>query len=220
MITLFYLIVKAVKTMIIGLSGHIGSGKDTACAIIQKCHPNLFVELAFALNVKKVVAILTGTTLAENMDRKLRRKFIPAFNATLGQLQQKVGNGMRAAVGTNVWIEAILLNPSEFKIVTDVRFPDEVAAIEKAGGIVIRLERSRDHILKHDETGDIANDERPLDDISETALDNYEFKHRILNEGTLEELLEKLEAIIHPRIKACFEIDPRTLAFVAEIVRR
>lgn len=177
--------------IVIGISGKIGSGKNTACDLIRSDFP-FFKELAFAVNVKKVVAILTGSTLEENLDRQLRKRFISNFGATLGELQQKVGNGMRNSVGTNVWIESVILEPSEFKIITDVRFPDEVEAVERVGGIVIRLERSEEHKLEHDKSGEFAGDMRPKDDISETALDNYPFKHRIRNEGTKIELYSEL----------------------------
>jgi hypothetical protein len=52
-------------------------------------------------------------------------------------------------------------------IITDVRFPNEVKAIEDRGGIVIRV--NRDSIK--------SNDEHP----SETALDHYPFKYLIRN---------------------------------------
>lgn len=181
--------------IVIGLSGKIGSGKNTAAILLRKSYPD-FIELAFAENVKKVVAILTGTTLEENMDREKRKRRIDVFGATLGELQQKVGNGMRAAVGVNVWINAVMMDPSPFKIVTDVRFPDEVKAIEEAGGIVIRIERSEEHKKLHDVKGEFLNDMRPKNDISETALDDYDFKLVVKNDGNLDDLESELLNIV------------------------
>lgn len=183
------------EPLIIGLSGKIGSGKNTAATIISEVYPH-FVELAFAENVKKVVAILTGTTLEENMDREKRKRRIPAFNATLGELQQTIGNGMRALLGPNVWISAVMSNLSKYKIITDVRFPDEVKAIEAAGGIVIRIERDEEHINLHDLKGEFKNDMRPRDDISETALDDYDFRLSVLNNGDLEQFKHAIIVVI------------------------
>jgi hypothetical protein len=184
------------RPKILGFSGKIGAGKDTAAAFIKNLYPDSKL-LAFAVNVKIVVALLTGTTLEENLDREKRKRFIPAFNATLGELQQKVGNGMRAAVGVNVWIDSVLNDPAEYKIITDVRFPDEVKAIEDAGGMVIRLERSEEHKIQHDVNFEFANDMRPKDDISETALDGYKFKYVVKNDSTLAALKEKILALLY-----------------------
>ena len=118
-------------------------------------------------------------------------------------------------------------------IITDVRFPDEVKAIEDRGGIVIRLERDekpvigqtytikdrfRDEVFKdcvaeHDSRG---YDEfvyrcpehliyrdgdyvivRDGEHESETALDNHEFTHKIQNDGSIEELVEKVKDILN-----------------------
>jgi hypothetical protein len=181
--------------MLIGLSGKIGSGKNTAAILLREEHPQ-FIEVAFAENVKKVVAILTGTTFEENMDREKRKRRIEAFGATLGELQQKVGNGMRQTVGTNVWIQAVMSNLSPYTIITDVRFPDEVKAIEQAGGIVIRIERTEEHQKVHDLKGEFLNDMRPRNDITETALDDYPFERKVMNNGTLEEFKKALLQVL------------------------
>ena len=81
-------------------------------------------------------------------------------------------------------------------IITDVRFPDEVKAIESRGGIVIRLERDMEavlmekgiHIPKH-----LISKEHE----SETALDNHEFEHVIENDGSVIDLVEKVKKILY-----------------------
>jgi len=92
-------------------------------------------------------------------------------------------------------------------IITDVRFPDEVKAIEDRGGIVIRLERP---IPVHDENGEFLGHLEPgwtkdclegfikkNEHESETALDNHEFTHTIQNDGSIEELIEKVKLILN-----------------------
>lgn len=68
-------------------------------------------------------------------------------------------------------------------IITDVRFPNEVTSIKQRGGIVIRLERdSATGVGVHE---------------SETSLDTYtEFDYTIQNNGTVDELVEQVRAIL------------------------
>jgi hypothetical protein len=69
-------------------------------------------------------------------------------------------------------------------IITDMRFPNEMQAVKANGGITIRVVRPSDK-------------EIPLDlHPSETALDDAEFDYEIINDGTIEDLKEKVEGII------------------------
>lgn len=61
-------------------------------------------------------------------------------------------------------------------IITDVRFPNEVKAIESKGGVILRIDRP----------GIIRTDEHE----SEVALDNYGFTHELTNNGTLDDLYQ------------------------------
>ena len=74
-------------------------------------------------------------------------------------------------------------------IITDVRFPDEVKAIESRGGIVIRVNN------KNFEEKAIKHFGKTPGHISETALDNHDFKYVIENDGSLEELIEKVKQL-------------------------
>ena len=96
-------------------------------------------------------------------------------------------------------------------IITDTRFPNELEAIKSRGGITIRVNRYPNKIyvsrganntkeIDFDSTnpmhmshylGDIRNKHE-----SETALDKEEFDYVIDNNGTLEELKEKVKEIL------------------------
>lgn len=67
-------------------------------------------------------------------------------------------------------------------IITDVRFPNELKAIEDRGGLTIRVNTNR--------AGKLSNHE------SETALDGAKFDYVIDNSGTIEELIEKVKTIL------------------------
>lgn len=68
-------------------------------------------------------------------------------------------------------------------IITDVRFPNEAQAIKDRGGIMIRIERPG--VESH------CGGQHP----SETALDNYNFDYVIENEGSIDELIQKIKQL-------------------------
>jgi hypothetical protein len=91
---------------------------------------------------------------------------------------QKLGTeAMRNGLHTNAWVNATFANYDYYSkwLITDVRFPNEAAAIIEKGGLLVRLHRNS-------ETGD-----HP----SETALDNYDFQIVIENTGSLTDLIDK-----------------------------
>lgn len=77
--------------------------------------------------------------------------------------------------------------PKSNWVITDMRFPNELEAV-KERGFSIRVERPKDIL----EMGQIMPKEHP----SETALDNAEFDYTIDNNGTIEELVEKVKEIL------------------------
>ena len=91
---------------------------------------------------------------------------------TAREFLQHFGTDVCRKIKDNIWVEScisrMLTSGTELAIVPDIRFPNEVEAIQKAGGKVIRLTRS-----PHE-------DSHP----SETSLDNYEeFDHVIDNQN-------------------------------------
>lgn len=73
-------------------------------------------------------------------------------------------------------------------IITDMRFPNELQAVKDRGGITIRV--NRPGVIMNG-IGYNAN-EHP----SETALDYAEFDYIIDNNGTIEELIEKVKKVL------------------------
>lgn len=139
------------------------------------------------------------------------------YKYTVRELLQIVGTeAMRENVHEEVWVNALfsdwkcladkslyLLDPSNtdekmvklgekrvedrflgqypYWVITDVRFPNEAEAIKQRGGVIIKVD-STDRIGK-------VSDEH----ISETAMDSYPHDHYIDNNGTIEDLIEKVE---------------------------
>ena len=199
-------------TKLVGISGKIGSGKDTFAEIIRLIcsapyltdqtiehylkNPNsglIKTEWSikkFAGKLKEVASLLTGIPVYKFEDQEFKKTNLPEeWNVwypnqdrsepmTVRELLQKLGTeAMRNGLHTNAWVNATFANFSYYSkwLITDVRFPNEAAAIIEKGGILVRLQRNSD-------TGD-----HP----SETALDDYDFKIVIENTGTLSELIQK-----------------------------
>lgn len=120
----------------------------------------------------------------------------------------------RKIIHPNIWVNALFsdykiigLNPYDNQvpgidyyypnwIITDVRFQNEVEAIKKRGGIVIRVDRPCKEcggMGYHKMDCNVGRCEHE----SEYALDSYEgFDYLIENDGTINELLEKVKAIL------------------------
>jgi len=79
-------------------------------------------------------------------------------------------------------------------IITDTRFPNELKAVKDCEGITIRINRASTEMLQlksrhgHAMIGTLH--------ASETSLDNAEFDYIVNNDGTIEELTEKLKLIL------------------------
>lgn len=86
-------------------------------------------------------------------------------------------------------------------IITDVRFPNELKAIEDKEGIVIRVNRSAVNLSIIDIMRPLSNHVNygfPLPDVheSEIALDTHKFKYTIDNSGTIEQLVNQVRLIL------------------------
>lgn len=95
------------------------------------------------------------------------------------------------------------LNEQFFKslpkwIITDVRFPNEAKAIKDRKGITIRINREIKHQVEAlGGRTDVPEGYFPTNQHeSETALDDYEFDYMIDNNGTIENLIEKVRQIL------------------------
>lgn len=73
-------------------------------------------------------------------------------------------------------------------IITDMRFPNELKAIEDRGGVSIRVNRPVHALSQENNCG--------LLHPSETALDNATFDYVINNNGTIEDLVDKVKIIL------------------------
>jgi hypothetical protein len=120
------------------------------------------------------------------------------------ELLQKLGTeAMRDGLHTNVWVNALFADYKAIEripekrmsimpnwIITDMRFPNEMEAVKERRGITIRV--SRNSIYKESDT----QFSKDLPHPSETALDDAEFDYEIDNNGSIEDLIEKVKEIL------------------------
>lgn len=185
---------KPPKYKLIGLSGKIGTGKDTAAKWICESYPEYEI-VPFAGALKKVVSIMTSTSYESQFTREGKSYQPPNHLYTISRYHQLIGQFGREYFHNDIWINIALNHPAKYKIISDVRYPNEADTIKAAGGIVIRIVSfSRNYFTETRENGSrkIIDDGRDIQHISETALDNYQFDNIIFNDGTLGDFKEKL----------------------------
>lgn len=160
--------------MVIGISGKIGSGKDTFADLfisyIKNKHGIAFENKKFAYNLKKIVSILTGVSMEDVLSREGKLKYLPEWGMTIGEMQQKVGTeAIRNNIHANAWVLSLFGTYNEgedFWIITDVRFKNEANIIKERGGIIIRL--------NGDPLNSKSGDNRNMTHQSEIDLDDYD----------------------------------------------
>jgi hypothetical protein len=141
--------------MIIGICGFQGSGKDTIADYLQNIYG--FKRDSFAATLKDAVAavfgwdreLLEGRTTESRAWREqvdpwwANRLNMPDLTPRL--VLQKWGTEVaRKSWHDDTWIASLenkLSRAHNDIVITDVRFPNEIAAVRNAGGIVIRVVR-------------------------------------------------------------------------------
>lgn len=140
--------------MILGVTGFIGSGKDTIADYL--CTFYGFKRLSFAGSLKDAISsifgwdreLLEGTT---KTSREWREKRDEWWSEKLGKeitprwiLQYWGTEVCRNGFHPDIWVASVenkLRNAKDNIVITDCRFANEVQAIKNANGITCRVER-------------------------------------------------------------------------------
>lgn len=135
--------------MLIGLLGQAQSGKDSIADYL--CAHHAFYKFSFAYKLKEACTEIFDLTWKQVDTAEGKATIDPRYDLTPRTLLQKVGVGMRE-IYPNIWIDRLFnsLRGNQFinKVITDVRFLNEVKAIKERNGIIIRLVREDFQALK------------------------------------------------------------------------
>jgi len=205
--------------MIIGVCGFIGSGKDTIADYLVNVHG--FRRESFANTLKDAVAAVFGwdRVMLEGRTKEARewreqvdpwwaeRLNIP--NLTPRWVLQYWGTEVcRKGFNDDIWIASLenkLRNSKDNIVISDCRFPNEIASIKSAGGSIIRVDRG---IQPH--WVDIAVQAnkgvesaiwwliKEKIHASETAWVGTNFDYVLDNNSTLDSLFKQVETVVHP----------------------
>ncbi len=141
--------------MIIGICGLIGSGKDTIADYLVTSHG--FGQDSFAASLKDTLTAVFGwdRTMLEGRtgsSRAWREQVDPWWADRLGiphltprWVMQNLGTEIiREHFHQDIWtasVENKLRKIKDNTVISDCRFPNEVAAVQSAGGVVVCVNR-------------------------------------------------------------------------------
>ena len=178
---------QTMPTKIIGIAGRKGHGKDTAA----KALPD-YENVKFAGALKAMIRTymeyvgMDAATIDRCIDGDMKEVPLEIWGGkTTRYAMQTIGTEWgRNIIWEDLWVDSFKRRAVQFDQVvnTDPRFPNEVATIKEMGGTTARVVDPR----KPPST-----DEHP----SETGIDTLDVDCVIVNDGTIEDLHNKVKRI-------------------------
>jgi hypothetical protein len=150
--------------MIIGITGKIGSGKDTVAQITQKLDPaRNWQNKKLSSKVKQIAYLLTGFVDQDSHEGKSH--YLTDWGMTIREIQQKIGtDAIRNGLHENAWVFSLFseYTPSANWLITDIRFPNEVTELAKRGFSVYRVIRDNNPFPQSTHVSEMALDKASL----------------------------------------------------------
>jgi hypothetical protein len=175
--------------VIIGLCGAAGAGKNTVAERLRLEHR--FSPMAFADPLYAAVSAITGLTVEELQDRSRKENALGWISCSPRRLLQTLGTDWgRNMIHEEIWVMATMqrieASPEFDYCLTDVRFPNEAAAIKARGGVVWRVVRPGFGVLD----GETSSHE------SERGIPDEYVDDEIVNEGGIRDLQYAVDTAI------------------------
>lgn len=169
---------------IIGFSGFSEAGKDATAGFIveergaaQFAFADVLKESVYQLNpfvINKFGRYVRYQDIVDEHGLDWAKNELKEVRRLLQYMGTEVGRNL---LGENIWVDAVLHKAEKVSgpvVITDVRFINELEAVQNAGGVVVRVERP----------GIGPKNDHP----SETELIGADFDYYIDNDGSLADL--------------------------------
>ena len=209
--------------MILGVTGFIGSGKDTVADYLCTFHG--FKRVSFAASLKDAVSavfgwdreLLEGSTKTSREWRELKDEW---WSKRLGMditprwvLQYWGTDVLRNHFHSDIWVASVenkLRQSTDNIVITDCRFANEVSAIKNAGGETMRISRGPkpdwyESAVSYNK-GEWGNMTWSLSKeklrqlgihASEYSSVGLDYDHYIENDGTIDDLHQQIRSIVN-----------------------
>jgi hypothetical protein len=181
--------------MVIGIVGRKRHGKDTVADFLTSKYG--YEKYSFANPLKLGAMEMFGLT-EEQVFGDQKEVIDPLWGCTPRQILQVLGTELLQydiqnhipafkEIGRLVWVKNFMRfyknNPDKNLSIADVRFIHEANTIKELGGMVIKVVRPG----------------MPDGDFhaSEVEIDHIDYDHLIINDGTLQDLYDKVDAILN-----------------------
>ena len=209
--------------MILGVTGFIGSGKDTVADYLCTFHG--FKRMSFAASLKDAVSsvfgwdreMLEGSTKTSREWREQKDEWWSnrlGMDVTPRWILQLWGTEVcRNGFHQDIWVASVenkLRNTKDNIVITDCRFANEIQAIKNAGGYTMRVSRGQppewyDAAVSYNkgEHGNMnwaiskAKLDRNRVHASEYSSVGLDYDYYIDNNGTIDDLHKQIESIIN-----------------------
>lgn len=172
-------------SLLVGVCGKKGSGKDVFA--LRLCQVKGFSQLTFAGPLKEATRAIFGFTEEDD-----KEKVDPFWGVSPRRVFQVLGTdlirhqlGERLGLTENIFVSRMRRRlgergDEEKVVVSDVRFPDELALLRELGGILVKIVRP----------GTLHDDHE-----SENSLEEVSPDFLLINDSSLEEFYRKIETL-------------------------
>lgn len=190
----------------IGIAATAGSGKDTLAQYLiplLTTQDDVWIRAAFADKIKDIFCELFNVDKQFIENWKRIKTPPPGFLKNVRECLTDIGDKFRY-MKSDIWIDHVFLNQKHNQVITDMRYPNEVTRVHAVDGVSILLSRSttteymaeEQHFAKYVSQLRELNIEGPI-----PAHLNIKFDLFITNDGTLEQLEDKIKTTVMSYLK-------------------